>query len=332
MHTEQRFRELLDRYIAGNCTPQERAIIEEWFEKGGDVSKADLHLSPDDTSRLLANIHHLQDEPSVHRMAEPRKLPLLRALPRWRSVAVWAGILLAVGLGIRHAGKIRDVFSGSESPVVFLALVTGKGEIKQVTLPDGSVVLLNANSKLDYHPDFAGHRQLRLSGEALFTVTRDEAHPFTVLTGDSLTTTVLGTAFNINSYDKGEDIRISVVSGKVAVSKPGGALGTLTRAQAIRYHKAGKNFAVSHNVATENITSWSRGEWEYENLRFSDLALLLENQYGITLTSRLGQKELQTNVSINFSRKQPANEIMEVFCGFAGCRFRVLSATAIEIY
>lgn len=314
MQTEQRFRELLDRFIAGTCTQQEKAIIEKWFEKGGDTNKADLYLDAADESRLLANIHHKQGT-------------RLRALlPHWRSVAIWAGILIAAGLGIWKA------FTPKESQAVFMAIVTGKGEIKQVTLPDGSVVLLNANSRLDYHPDFTSHRQLRLSGEALFTVTRDKSHPFTVLTADSLSTTVLGTQFNINSYDKGEDIQISVVSGKVAVKKPGSMLDTLGKAQAVRYHKADRKFAVFHDVTTGNLTNWSKGEWEYENARFSDLAVLLENQYGVTLTSRLDPKKLQTNTSINFYKKQTAREIMDVFCGLAGCRFRILNPERIEIY
>ncbi|MRG44104.1 DUF4974 domain-containing protein [Chitinophaga sp. SYP-B3965] len=310
MQTEQRFRELLDRYIAGTCTPQEKTIIEEWFEKGGDVNKADLHLSAADESRLLANIHRKQGA-------------RLRTL--LRTAAIWAGILIATGLGIWKATEKPENIQP-----VFMAIATGKGEIKQVTLPDGSVVLLNANSRLYYHPDFSSHRQLRLSGEALFTVTHDKSHPFTVLTADSLSTTVLGTQFNINSYDKGDDIQISVLSGKVAVKKPGSLPDTLIKAQALRYHKADGKFAVLHDVTTE--TNWSKGQWEYENVRFSDLALLLENQYGITLTSLLDPKELQTNVSINFSKKQTAREIMEVFCSLAGCRFRMLSPEKIEIY
>lgn len=332
MQTEQRFKELLDRYISGTCTAQEKAIIEEWFEKGGNSDKADLHLSAADESRLLANIHRLQDVQVTPPVSLPKVSGLRMLLSHWRSAAIWIGVLITLGAGIWKAGEIGKAFTSKEVPLAFKTISTGKGVIKQVTLPDNSVVLLNAGSTLEYHPDFASHRQLRLSGEALFTVTHDKTHPFTVLTTDSLTTTVLGTQFNINSYDKGQDIHITVVSGKVAVSKPGTTLDTLTRAQAIRYNKAAGNFALLYDVAMENLTSWTKGEWVYENARFSDLVVLLQNQYGITLTTRRELPPLQTHVSVNFNKRQSAHDILEVFCSLAGCRFRMTTPSEIEIY
>lgn len=329
MQTEQRFRELLDRYLAGTCTPVEKAVIEEWFERGGDMGKAGLHLDAAELSRLLANIHQLQDAEDI-RSVKPSGRRLWPG--GWRAAALWTGLLITAGIGIWKSGQIKKIFNTKQSPVAFTTISTGKGEIKQVVLPDSSVVLLNAGSVLRYHPDFISRRELHLSGEALFTVTRDEAHPFTVLAADSLSTTVLGTQFNINSYDKGEEVQITVVSGKVSVARPGNSLSTLTRAQAISYHRAGGKFTIFSDIATESLTSWAKGEWEYENARFSDMALLLQNQYGITLVSRRSRKELQTQVSVNFNRKQSAREIMDVFCSLAGCRFREVSPVEIEIY
>ena len=335
MQTEQRFRELLDRYIAGTCTAQEKTIIEKWFENGGDMRKEDLNLSASDKSRLLANIHRLQNEPpqSIPLSTGRHKLsPLHSLFAGWRAAALWAGIILTVGISIWKAGDAGEMFGSKQSPVAFKAVSTGRAEVKQIILPDSSVVVLNANSTLKYHPDFINHRQLRLSGEALFTVTRDKDHPFTVLTADSLATTVLGTQFNISSYDKAEDVHITVSSGKVSVSKPGSALDTLTKAQAIRYNRSAGNFTVFHDVAIENLSSWAKGEWVYENARFNDLAILLQNHYGITLNTRLQQQRLQTQVNVNFNKKQSATEIMEVFCSFAGCRFRKISPSEMEIY
>lgn len=328
MQTEERFRELLDRYIAGTCTPQEQTIMEEWFEKGGNLHKADLPLSAAEAARLLENIHRLQDKASLP--VKHNKLSGL--LSGWRAAALWTGILLAAGLGIWRTGFIRNIGDPSQRAVVFKELTTRKGEIKKVILPDSSVVLLNANSTLRYHPDFVGHRQLHLSGEALFTVTHDDQHPFTVYTTDSLATMVLGTQFNISSYDQGEDVQITVVSGKVQVSKPGSTLDILTKAQAIHYNKAGKDYTILNAVPAESLTAWTKGEWDYENVRFNDLAVLLQNQYNVILSTRLDQRQLQTNVSVNFNKQQSAREIVEVFCSLTGHRLRMLTPTEIEIY
>ncbi|MBO9636469.1 MAG: FecR domain-containing protein [Chitinophagaceae bacterium] len=259
------------------------------------------------------------------------KSKLRIAFTGWQAAAVWAGLLVSAGAATWKSGLVRSLFN-QQSAIAYRIIQTGKGEVKQFLLPDSSVIVLNANSILEYHPDFTTHRHLRLHGEALFTVTRDKAHPFTVQTTDSLATTVLGTRFNIQSYDKGQETRITVVSGIVAVNKGSQWLDTLTRAQAIRYQKISRSFTISHDVNTESITGWTKGEWDYEHLHFNDLVILLQNHYGITLTSKRDTEQLQTSVSVNFNSKQPANGILEVFCSFAGCSFRQTDPTTYEIY
>lgn len=324
METAQRFSELLEKYLEGNCTPQEKAIMEEWFEKGGDINKNDLWLSETGRMHLLEKIHKAQ---------EPKRRNKLSILfTGWRAAAVWTAVLSTAGIAAWKSGIIRPLFFNNETQLAYHILQTGKGEVKHYRLPDNSEITLNANSILEYHPDFATHRQIRLHGEALFTVTHDKKHPFTVNTNDSLATTVLGTRFNIQSYDKSQETRITVVSGVVAVNRLTQSLDTLTRSEAIRYKKSTRSFTIAHDVHTESVTGWTRGEWDYENLRFSDLAILLQNHYGITVTSRRDTEQLQTGVSVNFNKRQTAKDILGVFCAFAGCSFRETNTTTIEIH
>lgn len=301
--------------------------MEEWFEKGGDLHKNDLLLSGPDRLHLLSKIHAAQDA-----QAPQRRLTLRMLFTGWRAAAVWTAVLSTAGIAAWKSGIIKPLFSGHEKLVAFKTIQTGRGEIKHYRLPDNSSITLNANSTLEYHPDFATHRQVRLHGEALFTVAHDKAHPFTVNTHDSLATTVLGTRFNIHSYDNSQETRITVVSGIVAVNRLKQALDTLTRSEAIRYKRASRSFTINHDVHSESITAWTRGEWDYENLRFTDLALLLQNHYGITVTSRINTDSLQTGVSVNFNSRQSAKDILGVFCSFAGCSFRETNTTTIEIH
>lgn len=330
MQTEQYFRALLEKYLAGSCTPQEKAIMEEWFEKGGNFSKPDLGMDEAHSLHLLSKIHAAQNQqPVLADITGKNKMRIL--FTGWRAAAVWTGLLIITGMATWKSDLIRYLFNHN-SPIAYRTIQTGKGEVKQFLLPDSSVIVLNANSILEYHPDFTNHRQLHLHGEAMFTVTRDKAHPFTVQTSDSLSTTVLGTRFNIQSNDKGQDTRITVVSGVVAVNKGGQCLDTLSRSQAIRYQRTSRSFTITHDVNTESITGWTKGEWDYDHLHFNDLAILLQNHYGITLTSKRETEQLQTSVSVNFNSKQPAKGILEVFCAFAGCSFRQINPTTFEIY
>lgn len=97
-------------------------------------------------------------------------------------------------------------------------IVALNGERKKITLPDSTQVHLNSGSRLIYKKDFGkGDRQVWLTGEAFFEVTKDKTHPFLVNTNRMLVK-VLGTVFNVKSYDTKEDIETTVVEGRVEVS------------------------------------------------------------------------------------------------------------------
>lgn len=330
MQTAQQLKSILEKYLAGTCSPEEKTIIESWFEKGGNLSKPDIQLDEINRAALLRRIHAVQDRKSPPSPGHKNVIHTL--LNGWRAAAIWAAIITTAGMAAWKSGMLKFPTDSTTPQIAYRSIQTGKGEIRQVQLPDGSTITLNAHSKLEYHPDFTTHRQIRLQGEALFTVTHDKSHPFTVTTNDSLATTVLGTQFNIRSYNKSQETRITVVSGIVAVNKGKQLLDTLTRSEAIRYQQSSRDFTINHNVNTESITGWTKGEWDYENLRFNDLALLLQNHYGIHLSSQRNTEMLQTAVSVNFNSRQTAKEILEVFCSFANCSFRQLSFTAFELY
>lgn len=327
MQTEQRFKQLLEKYLAGTCTPQEKAIMEEWYERGGNYNKPGLEMNEASREQLLSRIHEVQNAQALNIKSKFRIY-----FTGWRAAAVWTGLLITAGVAGWKSGLLKPLFNNNEALIAYRQIQTGKGEVKQFLLPDSSVVILNANSRLEYHPDFKENRQLRLHGEALFTVVKDKIHPFSVQTDDSLATTVLGTRFNIQSYDRSPETRITVVSGIVAVAKANTSLDTLTRSEAIRYQRTSRSFTIAHDVNTESATGWTKGEWDYENLRFNDLAILLHNHYGITLSSKRNTEQLQTGVSVNFNAKQTAAGILGVFCSFAGCSFRETSAAHFEIY
>lgn len=330
MQTEQYFREVLDRYLAGTCTPEEKAAIEHWFARGGDPLLMDRQLSDADRLRLLENIHTYVQ----HTMPEQKDNSRLRghvyALYRkWQVAAVWAGIIVLAGIGAWKTGLLQKL-PGSE--VAYIQVYTGQGEVKQIILPDSTVVWLNANSRLSYHPSFTTRRSLQLSGEALFDVRADDKHPFAVLTGDSVLTTVLGTSFTINSYATAAFTGITVLEGKVKVSKSQVVLGVLGRQQMISYNRQAAIATRSVNSHAADAASWIKGIWEYDPMHVQDLAWLLQNQYGITVTSRLAQADIHTKVSVNFSRQQQATEIAEIFCALAGCRYRMVNPQQMELY
>ena len=94
--------------------------------------------------------------------------------------------------------KVIPLWKHTLKYAAVVVFATGYNEQKQISLPDGSSVWLNASSQISY--DSKAPRTLNLEGEAFFDVAKDKEHPFTVETPDNIKITALGTSFNVKSY------------------------------------------------------------------------------------------------------------------------------------
>lgn len=95
---------------------------------------------------------------------------------------------------------------------------SGDSGTSQVTLPDGTLVRLNANSSLTYQQNFGqDNRKVKLSGEGYFEVKKNTEKKFIVNTG-YIDVTVLGTKFNLYAYEDKDIIEMALVEGHVNVS------------------------------------------------------------------------------------------------------------------
>jgi ferric-dicitrate binding protein FerR (iron transport regulator) len=216
--------------------------------------------------------------------------------------------------------------------VQFVEFRTGAGEMKKLYLPDSSVVWLNANSRLAWHPDFMHHRETELLGEALFDVRRNDKAPFKVITADSLQTLVLGTSFNIRHYTGLPETQVTVLSGKVQVSHPqiSGVMGELTKDQSIRFNHNDHQFAkLAVNAARAG--AWTKNEYALQGEGIEAFALLLHNWFDVQVKNSLPRKT-SIQLDANFSRWQGREEMLQVFSILAACRYRWIDTNTVELY
>jgi hypothetical protein len=103
---------------------------------------------------------------------------------------------------------------------MMLTASTAKGQTYRFTLPDGTKVWLNADSKLEFPSNFVNGktRSVKLSGEGYFEVAKDKAHPFMV-NFKTLTLTVLGTHFNVNAYENEKIAKATLLEGSIKIEK-----------------------------------------------------------------------------------------------------------------
>ena len=148
--------------------------------------------------------------------------------------------------------------------------------LKELSLPDGSTVLLGANSKMSFSQDLFGDRKVELVGMAYFDVTKGD--DFLIETPNGKVS-VLGTSFNVNSF--ANNLRVECFTGKVSVDVKDDKV-ILTPGLSVSYENGALNEAKPFD--TEQGKSWTEGEFFYENVSVSEIFGEIERQYKVTIS------------------------------------------------
>lgn len=203
--------------------PQSEAFWAEWLDAHPELSgKVQLArsflyaLEEKNTALSTAELSTITDD-IIQREAKS-----VRPLWSTRLFRIAASILVFLGIGYWFVGH-QSASSGLDklaeiSPVLvsdFTEVENSKAVPEQLTLQDGSVVTLYTNSKLRYPKQFAPKmREVYLTGQAFFNVTKNPKQPFWVH-ADQISTQVLGTSFMVKT--QGKNAHVEVHSGRVSV-------------------------------------------------------------------------------------------------------------------
>ena len=201
----------------------------------------------------------------------------------------------------------------SKSNDKYFAKETSKGEKLTLALSDGSVVKLNSDSRIRYREmlDESGVREVFLEGEAFFEVAKDSLRPFIVHTG-SLTTTVLGTSFNINAYSSSE-LAVSVVSGKVKVQNTDepNRESVLLLPEEQAYYSSRNAVLIKRKFDYPHVLSWKDGTIYFKDAKFPEVIHALERWYGVDFEIR------NENIEDGFSGAYTNKSLESVLSGMS---------------
>ena len=154
------------------------------------------------------------------------------------------------------------------------------------TLSDGTVVHLNADSRIKYVKFFHDNkREVFLEGEAYFEVAKNPEKPFLVHTKE-ISTKVLGTSFNVRAYQNEPDIKVSLLEGKVEISSPDqpGVISKSFLAPEEQYvfHKEDTTYNICKDVDLSKAIAWKENHLIIDNESLEDVVRKLEIWYGVT--------------------------------------------------
>jgi ferric-dicitrate binding protein FerR (iron transport regulator) len=196
-------------------------------------------------------------------------------------MALAASILLVVLLGTSAFFFFKNL--GSHA---YIEMISEKGQRKEFTLPDGSRVWLNADTKIRYRKHFNKPvREVFLFGEAYFSVVKDNSRPFIVKTS-KLDIKVLGTIFNVKSYPGDKTIETTLITGLVSIERNSGKVKdkeapvlVKPKQKAVYTVSAEQIRVVSVNV--EKATSWRNGKLVFDNEPIDEVLAKLQRWYGV---------------------------------------------------
>lgn len=164
---------------------------------------------------------------------------------------------------------------------------TPRGGRYQVRLPDGSRVWLNSASTLSYPTSFRGsERRVKLIGEAYFEIAKNEHVPFRVESNNQVVE-VLGTHFNVNSYEDEDYIKTTLLEGSVKI-----ILNASDRSSPnIKLLKPGEQSLTSgaqpkirvESTDIEKAVAWKNGYFKFKNTPIKDIMREIERWYDVEL-------------------------------------------------
>ena len=215
-----------------------------------------------------------------------RTIPIIRYLKIAAAVAI---ILLTVRVvpGLLFAQQVR----------------TANAEQQEITLPDGSEVILNSASKLKWNKrNFTDKRYLTLTGEAFFDVQKGNEFVIDTKNGE---VEILGTQLNVFSRDN--EFWVSCLRGKVRV-RHNDQQEIITPGEMVRLNKEQLQKSTSETI--ENTASWKEGILHFEETKLSTIFAELERQFDVTIFFDGNEERKAT---IDFSNKNLL-EALDVVC------------------
>lgn len=311
---------LLERYNQGLCTPEETELVEQWFNginqhETSSTGKEELRLQLSDIKSAIDN--QLAPQKPVRRMRG------------WYIAAAAAVLITAVCLFWYNQPTRSVEIAGTPEPAVHIARTTRtviNGSVEIVTprmvrdtikLEDGSTIVLNAGSKLRYPEHFSNtERSIWLEeGEAYFDATQQQGRPFVVYT-NPLTTTALGTTFNIRTYAAENKVTVALFTGKVKVdhlNTTGNQAGSLVLnpSEQVSFNRLQPALRKTSFAKPEEVYGWKKGHLIFKDASFDELQTGLGNHFGVTVVNQ-SSKTVWNYTGI--FRNESLQDVMETLC------------------
>ncbi|RAJ10563.1 FecR family protein [Chitinophaga skermanii] len=339
------FDALLEKYLAGTCSPQEEKAVMEWYEDF--INGTEIAMSTTEKDALERRIWS-----NIYESISTEEQPLPRLVWMWPRKYAKIAVACAVALVVVGAATWFYQRQTALPSVLYAQLdvpkdyVDGyvKAEGKQhVVLGDGSVVDLEEGSTIYYPPQFEGKtREVFLTGSAFFNVAPNAERHFKVLTQEGMVAEVLGTSFFISHDHQNRKVELSVLTGKVSVYEQPEQKGShkneengiiLSANQKVTYKSTNNQFVTTlveePQPISEPVDSTKRlSQFVFEEATLKEVLTTISNTYGIAV--EMNNEAFNNCHFTGDLSKQNLYEKLDIICKSVQASYEV-KGTAIYI-
>lgn len=270
--TVEELNELAEQIRTNPSLKEEFDLLQKYWQQENEQQTAGTEAA---LQKVLGMIN---PEAAIQPTASNRRIrPAIMVLRIAAAVAVLVTLTI---FGLQYFNKSSTEIASTE----LVQKLNGKGVKSTIALADGSKVWLNADSKIQYPARFTGStREVYLNGEAFFDIEKNPEKPFIIHLANG-TIQVLGTSFNVKSYDGEGIVETSVATGKVAFipkHKNNGKPDTvfLTPNNKVVYELNTEHVTTASTVS-EDDRAWIEGKLIFRSMLFDEIAIALERNFG----------------------------------------------------
>jgi ferric-dicitrate binding protein FerR (iron transport regulator) len=345
---KSKFMELMAKSMGKTATTEELAELETFLEQSPEYRK--LHQVNDalkgnikqtgiskekDISTKLEDLWYKIKSADESPVTDEK---IIKPLFNWRWAAA-AVLVLGLAGGVFYTLRLREF--NQTSATVMHEVHVPYGTTQKLVMPDGTKVKLNAGSTFIYPEKFSKNtRDVSLTGEGFFEVTKNARKPFLVHT-NRLIVKVLGTVFNVKAYDDDKTIETTLLKGKVQVELnnnpektiillPNEKLMVTNNISQTRLQSKGNNVPkIEYQVTTlpmvkpEEIkeTAWIDNKILFTNELFEDVAKQIERKYNVQVIFE--DQALKTEQISGLLDKESLQEAMQIIEQTTPFKFRM---------
>jgi ferric-dicitrate binding protein FerR (iron transport regulator) len=335
-------KKVIEDFYSGKLSPEQAREFLEWIESQeaeeylsaefiqlwGEKVKSQLEFW--DNRPLWKKINAEKSgysRPFLHKDSTPSTK---RLIPTWLKYAAAVLLMGAAFFGWQSFQErtVSQELAQTEEIEKWITRSNPAGQKTKILLSDGSTIFLNSASTVTYPENFQTNRKVTLDGEAFFEVAEDPSHPFTV-ESKGITTTALGTSFNISTFNKQDKVAVTLITGKVKVNQLGSK-------QALELNPGEESILAIDELVLEKYKInpqerilWTNGVLKFQNTSFDEMISVLERWYGVSISVKgTSQADLATGT---FDNNESLRNVLHVLSESMGFSYE-LNEKKVEIH